>query len=107
MFWWRAKLGTSGRRPCWSTAPEGCLLPYPLYAAITLAEMGVMYGVVWANTPPWGTRFVQVRLCLHTQCVSNKGQAFLYINKNVHQWKLTRCSLSLATIVGKPHQRRS
>ncbi len=61
MFWWRVRIGTSGRKPCWSTTLRSALLPFPLYVAITLAEMGAMYGAVWSVLPDWATRYMQAR----------------------------------------------
>ena len=38
MFWWRVRIGTSGRKPCWSTTLSSALLPFPLYTAIVLVR---------------------------------------------------------------------
>lgn len=63
VFWWRARIGTTGRKPCWSTTLRSALLPFPLYTAIVLVEMGAMYGAVWSVLPSWAVRYMQV--CLH------------------------------------------
>ena len=53
-------MGTTGRRPCWSTTLRSALLPFPLYMAVILAEMGAMYGGIWSAMPAWALRYMQV-----------------------------------------------